>query len=55
LFRDVKPVTLFGSFKLSRLFAWDESAKKLVGFRRVAELRSDAARAVGPRRTRVSR
>ncbi len=53
MFRDVRPVTLFGSFKLSRLFAWDESAKKLVGFRRVVELRAETARAVGSRRART--
>jgi omega-6 fatty acid desaturase (delta-12 desaturase) len=39
LFSEVKPVTLFSSWKLSTLRLWDEKARKLIGFRRLAELR----------------
>lgn len=42
LFRDVPPVTLFGSIKLLRLRLWDESSKKLVGYRRMHALRQPA-------------
>ena len=39
MFRDVKPVKLFSSLKLITLRLWDEQRKKLIGFRRLAELR----------------
>jgi omega-6 fatty acid desaturase (delta-12 desaturase) len=33
IFRDVKPITLFGSVRTLGLRLWDESSKKLVSFR----------------------
>lgn len=43
LFHDVKRVTLLSSLELRTLRLWDESTKKLIGFRKLAALR--AARA----------
>ncbi|MCC6409499.1 MAG: fatty acid desaturase [Planctomycetes bacterium] len=45
LFHDVNSVTFFSSFRLATLRLWDESAKKLVGYRRLAELRKQHAQA----------
>jgi omega-6 fatty acid desaturase (delta-12 desaturase) len=39
MFQDVKPVTLFSSLKSFTFRLWDESAKKLVGFRHLKKLR----------------
>lgn len=39
LFQQVKPVTLFGSFKSLTFRLWDEQRRKLVGYRHVHELR----------------
>jgi omega-6 fatty acid desaturase (delta-12 desaturase) len=39
IFKDVSPVTLLSSLKLNTLRLWDERAKKLIGFRRLRELR----------------
>ena len=38
LFQDVKPVTLFSSLKSLTLRLWDESDKKLVGYRHLRGL-----------------
>ena len=38
LFRNVKPVTLFGSLKSINFRLWDEERHRLVGFRRLREL-----------------
>ncbi len=42
LFLAVKPVTFFASFKALTLHLWDEQRRKLVGFRRIRELRREA-------------
>jgi omega-6 fatty acid desaturase (delta-12 desaturase) len=42
LFREVRPVTLFGSFRASRFRLWDERLRKLVGFGHLKELRRQA-------------
>jgi omega-6 fatty acid desaturase (delta-12 desaturase) len=42
MFRGVKPVTMFSSLRLMTLRLWDEHAKKLIGFRRLKELRRGA-------------
>jgi omega-6 fatty acid desaturase (delta-12 desaturase) len=39
MLRDVKPVTLFSSMRSITFRLWDESAKKLIGFRHVKHLR----------------
>ena len=47
MFQEVKPMTLFGSIKSLGLRLWDESSKKLVGWRHVRQVRKavrDAAR-----------
>lgn len=44
LFQDVKAITLFSSFKSLSFRLWDESARKLVGFRHLRELRREQAR-----------
>jgi omega-6 fatty acid desaturase (delta-12 desaturase) len=41
LFQGVKPITLFGSLKSLTFRLWDEQRKKLVGFRRIRELRRE--------------
>jgi omega-6 fatty acid desaturase (delta-12 desaturase) len=43
-FHDVKPVTLLGSLKSLTLRLWDESGKRLVGYRHVRELRKARAK-----------
>jgi acyl-lipid omega-6 desaturase (Delta-12 desaturase) len=43
LFKDIKPVTFFSSFRLCTLRVWDERAKKLIGFRRLRRLRAHAS------------
>jgi hypothetical protein len=35
----VKPITFWSSFKSMSLRLWDEQHKKLVGFRRIHEIR----------------
>jgi omega-6 fatty acid desaturase (delta-12 desaturase) len=47
MFGDVKPMTLFSSLRLITLRLWDEQAKKLVGFRRLKELRALGREAKG--------
>jgi omega-6 fatty acid desaturase (delta-12 desaturase) len=39
LFHEVEPVTLLGSLRLSTLRLWDDSARKLIGFRGLRQLR----------------
>ena len=39
LFQQVKPITLFSSFKSATYRLWDEKNKKLVGYRHLRELR----------------
>ncbi len=39
LFHGVQPVTLLGSLRLSTLRLWDDSARKLIGFRHLKQLR----------------
>jgi omega-6 fatty acid desaturase (delta-12 desaturase) len=48
LFQNVKPVTLFPSLGTIRLRLWDESAKKLIGFRRMREMRRHERAGRGP-------
>ncbi len=48
LFQTVKPITLFASFKSFTFRLWDEQQRKLVGFRRVRELRRERAGRVRP-------
>ncbi|MBL8859290.1 MAG: fatty acid desaturase [Planctomycetes bacterium] len=43
LFADVQPVTLFSSVKLIPLRVWDESDKRLIGFRRLGKLKKERA------------
>jgi fatty acid desaturase len=40
LFRQVQPMTLFSSLKSLTLRLWDEKAKRLVGYRRMRQLRN---------------
>ena len=40
MFRDVKPITLVGSLKTLGLRLWDESSRKLVGFRHLKKKRT---------------
>ncbi len=44
LFQQVKPLTLLESLKSLTFRLWDESSRKLVGFRRAREIRKKAAR-----------
>ena len=44
MFAEVPPVTFWSSLGLARLRLWDERTKKLVGFRRLRELRRKGAR-----------
>ncbi len=39
MLQDVKPITLFSSMRSITLRLWDESAKKLIGFRHLKDLR----------------
>jgi len=39
MFQDVKPITLFSALKSLTFRLWDESAKKLVGYRHLRDLR----------------
>ncbi|MGH8442099.1 MAG: fatty acid desaturase [Nevskiaceae bacterium] len=41
MFQQVKPLTLWSSFKTMNLRLWDEGQRKLVGFRRLRELRKE--------------
>jgi len=45
LFQSVKRVTFLASLRSGTLRLWDESAKKLVGFRRMREVRRERSRA----------
>jgi omega-6 fatty acid desaturase (delta-12 desaturase) len=45
LFQQVKPITLFSSFKSATYRLWDEKNKKLVGYRHLRELRKQAKHA----------
>jgi omega-6 fatty acid desaturase (delta-12 desaturase) len=47
LFQQVKPVTLFSSFKSFSFRLWDEQRRKLVGFRYLRTLRASQHRAGG--------
>jgi omega-6 fatty acid desaturase (delta-12 desaturase) len=44
IFQQVKPITLFASLKSLRFRLWDEAAKKLVGYRRMKQVRREQAR-----------
>jgi omega-6 fatty acid desaturase (delta-12 desaturase) len=44
LFQQVKPLTLWQSFKTMNLRLWDEGQRKLVGYRRLRELRKERER-----------
>ena len=44
IFRQVKPIRLFASFKSLKYRLWDEPAKKLVGYSRLKQLRKDQRR-----------
>jgi acyl-lipid omega-6 desaturase (Delta-12 desaturase) len=41
LFQQVKPLTLLGSFKSLTLRLWDEESRRLVGYRRMRQLRKE--------------
>lgn len=45
LFQQVKPITLFSSFKSATYRLWDEKNRKLVGYRHLRELRKQARHA----------
>ena len=47
LFQQVKPVTLFSSFKSFTFRLWDEQRRELVGYRHLKSLRRSALRAGG--------
>ena len=57
VFQDVKPVTLPSSLKSITLRLWDESAKKLIGFRHLEDLRKrrdgEDEKQSRPSRTRI--
>jgi len=44
IFQQVKPITLFTSFKTLRYRLWDEAARKLVSFAKVRQLRKEQRR-----------
>jgi omega-6 fatty acid desaturase (delta-12 desaturase) len=44
LFQQVKPITLWSSFKTMNLRLWDEGSKKLVGYRHLRQMRAQQAR-----------
>ena len=44
IFQQVKPITLFSSFKSLRYRLWDEATKKLVSFARIRHLRREQRR-----------
>jgi omega-6 fatty acid desaturase (delta-12 desaturase) len=48
LFQQVKPITLFSSFKSFSFRLWDEQRRKLVGYRHLKTLRRPPAPAAGP-------
>jgi omega-6 fatty acid desaturase (delta-12 desaturase) len=48
LFQTVKPVTFFASFKSLTFRLWDEQRQKLVGYRRLKEVRKARRQASGP-------
>jgi len=50
LFQQVKPITLFSSFKSATYRLWDEENKRLVGYRHLRELRKQAKQAKQPAR-----
>lgn len=45
MFREIKPITLFASFKTATLRLWDEQNKQLIGYRRLRQLRRQLAQA----------
>jgi acyl-lipid omega-6 desaturase (Delta-12 desaturase) len=47
MFQGVAPVTLFGSLRLATLRLWDDSTKKLIGYRGLRELRRRWKREAG--------
>ncbi len=47
LFQQVKPITLFSSFKTATYRLWDEKSRKLVGYSHLRELRKQQKHAVG--------
>ena len=44
MFRTVKPLTMLGSLSSFTLHLWDESAKKLIGFRAARRIREQRER-----------
>jgi omega-6 fatty acid desaturase (delta-12 desaturase) len=48
LFQQVKPITLFSSFKSLTFRLWDEQRRQLVGYRRLRELRKEQKAAAIP-------
>jgi len=44
IFQQVKPITVFASFKSLRLRLWDEASRKLVGYRRMRQVRREQRR-----------
>ena len=44
IFQQVKPITLFTSFKSLKFRLWDEATKKLVGYARLRQLRKQQRR-----------
>ena len=49
LFRQVKPMTLFSSLKSLTLRLWDEKAKRLVGYRRMRQVREQQKEEIAAR------
>lgn len=50
LFQNVPPVTLLGSFKAMTFRLWDEQLKKLVGYRRLRDIRNERKQPSHPER-----
>ena len=48
MFHEVEPMTLLGSVKALGLRLWDESSKKLVGFRHLEKVRKQQSRKAPP-------
>ncbi len=54
LFHGVRPLTLFGSMKLFTLRLWDESTKKLVGYRALRQIRAQREREARERKAQAT-
>jgi len=55
LFQEVKPITLFSSLKSFRFRLWDEPQKRLVGYRRMHQLRHQQKSGQGNRASKKDR